>query len=239
VGGMTMEACMKRAINLAVLICLSLATAAQVHASNLTDKDDQVEKMSMDSQVEEVDGYSYDDYANQTNIETSQLNKDINGLKDKIARLKSQKAAAEKRAQRSSESYNVTKKEKFEAEKQAKRFEQILTKEQREVSILEKKLDKIKDQKAKADDRTKKAKESLNQVEQQRRDLLRQQRDLTASLQKEMRIKQNMDKRRVSKVAEVYRLKSNVTKLQAQTERLQIQNRTNTNLTSKNKVSSN
>ncbi len=213
---------MKRVYVLALVMGLSLATA-KVYASNLTDKDDQVEQMSMDSQVEEVEGYSYDDYATQTNIETSQLNKDITGLKEKISRLKNQKADAEKRAKRSSESYNVTKKEKFEAERQAKRFEVLLNKEQREVSVLEKKLNQIKDQKAKAEDRTKKAKESLNQVEQQRRELIKQQRQLTATIEREMRIKKNMDKRRVTKVSEVYRLKSNVAKLQNQTQRLQMQ----------------
>lgn len=227
---------MMRVIIISLIFGLGLGNMAKVFASNLTDKDYQVEMMSMDMQVEEVDGYSYDDYANQTNIETSQLNKDIKGLKTKISRLKTQKLEAEKRAKRSSESYNLTKKEKFEAEKQAKRFEQILVKEQREVTVLEKKLDKIKDQRAKAEDRSKKAKASLNQVEQQRRNLLKQQRQLTALLQREMRIKKNMDKRRVNKVSEVYRLKSSVARLQDQTERLQIQNHTKSSSSVKNKV---
>ncbi len=226
------------ALVLSMGIATSLALSAKVHASNLTDKDVEAERMKMDSQVEEVEGYSYDDYATQTNIETSQLNKDIRGLKVKISRLKTQRLEAEKRAKRSSEGYNITKKEKFEAEKQAKRFEQILSKQQKEVSALEKKLERVKDQKAKADERTKKAKQSLNQVEEQRRDLLKQQRQLTAQLQREMRIKKNMDKRRVSKTAEVYRLKSSVVKLQAQTERLQIQNQTKASGSAKGKLSS-
>ena len=230
---------MKRANILALILGLSLATAFQARAENLlTDKDDQVEQMSMDQQVEEVEGYSYDDYATQTNIETSQLNKDISGLKQKISRLKGQRAEAEKRAKRSSESYNLTKKEKFNSEKQAKQFEQLLAKEQREVSALEQRLQKIKDQKAKADDRTKKAKDSLSQVELERRDLLKQQRQLTASLQREMRIKQNLDKRRVGKVAEVYHLRSNVAKLQAQTDRLQNQNHSRGAKTKVTKLSS-
>ncbi len=228
---------MKRALLLSIILGMCLAVSSKLYASNLTDKDDQVEQMRMDSQVEEVEGYSYDDYATQTNIETRQLNKDINGLKNKISRLKNQKLEAEKRAKRSSESYNVTKKEKFESEKQARRFEQILAKEQKEVSVLEKRLEKVRDQKAKAEERTKKAKESLGQVEQQRKDLLKQERQLTALLQREQRIKKNIDKRRVSKVAEVYRLKSSVVKLQAQTERLQIQNQTRSN-SAKNKLSS-
>jgi chromosome segregation ATPase len=219
-----LEVVVKKMVMITLLWGFSFGSMTNLMASTLTDKDDQAEQMTMDSQVEEVEGYSYDDYATQTNIETSQLNKDITGLKEKISRLKSQKLEAEKRAHRSTESFKMTKQEKFAAEKQAKRFEQLLNKEQRQVAILERKLDKIKSQKAKAEDRSKKARESLGTVEQQKRELLKQQKDLSTSLQKEMRTKKSLDKKRVNTQSQVYRLKSNVVKLQAQNERLQSQN---------------
>jgi chromosome segregation ATPase len=191
-----LEVVVKKMVMITLLWGFSFGSMTNLMASTLTDKDDQAEQMTMDSQVEEVEGYSYDDYATQTNIETSQLNKDITGLKEKISRLKSQKLEAEK----------------------------LLNKEQRQVAILERKLDKIKSQKAKAEDRSKKARESLGTVEQQKRELLKQQKDLSTSLQKEMRTKKSLDKKRVNTQSQVYRLKSNVVKLQAQNERLQSQN---------------
>lgn len=189
------------------LMTIPYAHGSVSFSSKLDDAEDQAQ---VDAQVEEMEGYTYDDIATQTSIETRDLNRNIAKLKSKMQRLKADKESAERRAKRSTDHFAQTKQEKESLDKEAKVLEASHAKAQQELNRLEKRLSQLKSQKEKSEQRTQNAREALKNSEQKKSELLQQEKKLMKGIESQSRLKKNLDDKRSKNLSDIREIKARI-----------------------------
>jgi chromosome segregation ATPase len=216
-----------RILILAAILGLGSGLAFPTHAKaeeNLSKLDEKAEDMSLDAQVDEMEGYAYDDYANQTSIEAKQVGDDIQGLKHKISQLSAEKARAQKRA--AAEAKRLS--QNAEAQRVAQIKAGALSKEsahaQKDLEKLKQRAEALQARSNQVKERTEKAKDALAQAQKEKSEWVKRQKQAEMDITRESKRKKLLDQKRVRVSMDVYRLKGNVAKLESRSQRLQMDN---------------
>jgi hypothetical protein len=176
------------AIAIVALTC-SFAVSARA-AENLSDLDNKSDSLTLDEQVKEVDGYSYDDYANQTKIEAQASESEVKQLNQKIKQLEQTKRVNEAKARTETERLQASEKRKSEMLRRAATLEAEQKVAQQRLSKTEANIKILNDQTIKARERADQAKKSYDLAMQKQKEDLRRQRQLQAEIKAHQRQQQ-------------------------------------------------
>jgi hypothetical protein len=173
------------------VVALTCSFAISAHAAeNLSDLDNKSDQLTLDEQVKEVDGYGYDDYANQTKIEAQASEKEVKDLDHKIKQLEQVKKSNEAKAKVETVRLQTSEQRKSEMMRRAATLEAEQKVEQQKLQQTEAKINSLNDQTIKARERADQAKKSYQLAFQKQQEGLRRQRQLQAEIKAHQRQEQ-------------------------------------------------